>query len=162
MENPKSELNKPDKKSKAESPKPDKDLDKDSKNILRFFIYSAIAIFILWYFFVKKDAIPYNSTNYGNTQLAASSEKLPDTTTAYLVAQQLMNNRLNSPEFRSTPVVFVKNDNDSTYKILSFVYTQNDRGIKFKNNFTIRMQYRGGDETNPTNWLLQSLDFTDG
>lgn len=47
------------------------------------------------------------------------------------------------------------------YLISSYVLEQDDSGKQVRKNFACNVQYKGGDETDQSNWALQGLDVRD-
>lgn len=125
---------------------------------LKLAIAGIILAFIL-YRIAQKVIAPDSHPN--NTAMFAS-RGLPKQNVAYVVAEEMVRNKLNPSgpvEFKSTPADYMQTSADSTYKIRSYVDSEKQPGVKTRNSFIINMKFKGGDKFNSSNWELISLDF---
>lgn len=96
---------------------------------------------------------------------ACSSQPDPHedrSTMAYIICKDYVKESLKSPSSADMPFLCdntVADVKTQTYKIASYVDAVNSFNAKLRTTYTAVLHYKGGDDADPANWQVVSLNF---
>ena len=135
----------------------------NAANNSRIFWIIAITVIIIIYLLMNEKGRSGNVNNINPTTVekfvAADYNNA-----AFAISQQFVTARLKSPSTADFPLLGFKcisNDVDSTFKVLSFVDSQNGFGATVRTHFQIILKYKGGDTNDKDSWQLLHLNMAD-
>ena len=82
----------------------------------------------------------------------------PDEGQAKIIAEQFVENVLRSPSTADFPFLdYTTLIDGSRYTVMSYVDSQNGFGAMIRSNWTVIMDYKGGNWANAGNWSIEDI-----
>lgn len=90
-----------------------------------------------------------------------SSSKEDMSSSAYIISQDFVKQKLKSPSTADFPYLDYQSDciADNTWKVLSYVDSENIFGANIRTYFKVTLKYNGGEWTEKNNWTLISIQL---
>lgn len=134
-------------------PKLQKTKEKKKNDLKQGLVFSILILLIgsIW-FFSRQETKPHIT----ETQ----QEKSPTERQAKTISEMIIQNMLKSPSTAKFPIVADSTSKSGKiYYIYSHVDSQNGFGAIVRNNYSISLEYLGGDWSDIRNWKLISIDI---
>lgn len=127
------------------------DVPKENSSYKGYYIFFAAVLLMIYFFSGPKSSIRHNMD--GSVSSSLSHNQLE----AYSMTQIFVKNRLKSPSTVDFPTLALKcvvSEADSTFKVISYVDSQNGFGATIRTHFQAILKYNGGDIYDISNWQL--------
>lgn len=130
-----------------------------------------VILIILVALFILKFLVDLTSDSNSNPSGSASSTKTESPKSidkeelarqAFIISQDYVKKNLKAPSTAKFPFLdytFSDPDPDNTIIIKSYVDAQNSFGAKLRNDYYVKVRYKGGDWADIQNWELIKLEF---